>query len=414
MLRIFHFLFILNIFCNSFLYAQEGDFTIDPKTSKAMPNFIGEILKMRGKASIVNMTNSKTITVKVGTKIFKKAKLITGNRSFVKIRMVDDSVLDIAPNSSMVFEDYKFTSKNQRSGTFSLLKGKIRSLIKKKLEGDHKIIYKTPTASMGIRGTEFLANVIDGPNASKTSNTQILVLSGNVNVNGEGPLKAMNTISLTPGNVLETYNLNPDLDNKNKLVALNDIEIDYYKKLDQDPLIGFKPFLEFDSYGKLNTKAVPSKVTPNKNKFYSSNLSQNSAKNLTAQKIRKADKISRRQLKKIGSKKSQFSSVMYFDKMYGSVHEVANINSYSLTTIGCGHPVRVYKDNDGFSQEFLKVKIAQYKGYVLKAHLSLKRPECFSKKYSRFTNTIDLDLSDLFYWGRIYDQFRMGKTPLYK
>lgn len=408
---------ILCLFFTSKTIAQKGDFIIDSKTSKAIPRFIGEVIKIRGNVVKTDLNNSKSSKLTIGGKISKNTEVRTGARSFVKFRMIDDSLFDLGPNSKIHFESFEFETKENRSATVNLVKGKLRSLIINKLKSDKKIIFKTQSASMGVRGTEFLANVIDGPaSLSDKTNTQILVLDGKLEVTPlDQSMKSTESIELSPGKVLETYRLLPNQDKTKLLTRLNDVEMQFYKKENEDPEKIFKPFLEFDSYKDLKSSGPStSNTVVQKNEKVSDQQYKNILKNLTAQKMRKLDKISGKERRKIGKKTSKFRSVMYFNKMYGSVHELANISSYSLTTIGCGHPVRVFKKDRGFSEFFSYVKIASYKGYILKAHLSSTRPDCFSKKYSRFTNSVDMSLSDLYYWGRLYDHFKMGETQVYK
>jgi len=46
----------------------------------------------------------------------------------------------------------------------------------------------------------------------------------------------------------------------------------------------------------------------------------------------------------------------------------------------------------------------------LKDYLSAKRPTCFQGKYPKFFDALNLDLAELYYWGRLYDHYIQGET----
>jgi hypothetical protein len=117
-------------------------------------------------------------------------------------------------------------------------------------------------------------------------------------------------------------------------------------------------------------------------------------------------------------KKLSILKVQYFNKMFGHVHENPSVYSDSLTTIGCNHPVKVLKSTskkNGKSQIFhnknwYMVKVGPYNGFVRKNHLAGRRVKCFNEKYSKFFDLFKVDLTEMYYWGRLYDQFVIGKS----
>jgi hypothetical protein len=62
------------------------------------------------------------------------------------------------------------------------------------------------------------------------------------------------------------------------------------------------------------------------------------------------------------------------------------------------------------SQEWAYVEVADYRGFILKQYLSEKKPECLQAKYPKFFDGINMDLSELYYWGRLYDHYLQGET----
>lgn len=137
--------------CSS-LFAQ--DFTLN-KDGKAIPNYVGELKILKGKA--FKKANGRTSPIKIGDRFNKADTIITEDKSFVRILIVDDSVLNISANSELHFSEFKFIDKDEREMTLELIKGQVRSLVKNKAK-ENEINFKTPHAVMGIRGTEILMN----------------------------------------------------------------------------------------------------------------------------------------------------------------------------------------------------------------------------------------------------------------
>ena len=115
--------------------------------------------------------------------------------------------------------------------------------------------------------------------------------------------------------------------------------------------------------------------------------------------------------------KKEILRIAYFKPIFGHVHRNASPYSSSLTTISCGHPIKVYKiiPKSGrpvtvFNKKFHFVKVGPYEGYVSIDYLSEKKVDCFQDRYPKFFDELDMDLTELYYWGRLYDQFIFGKS----
>jgi hypothetical protein len=103
--------------------------------------------------------------------------------------------------------------------------------------------------------------------------------------------------------------------------------------------------------------------------------------------------------------------VFYYQPMYGHVHQSSAKTSASLTTIQCAHPLKVIESTKvSVSKEWAYVQVANHKGFVLKQNLSEKRPDCYQGKYPKFFDALNLDLSELYYWGRLYDHYHQGES----
>ncbi len=103
--------------------------------------------------------------------------------------------------------------------------------------------------------------------------------------------------------------------------------------------------------------------------------------------------------------------VFYMKPLFGHVHQTSVGTSPSLTTIQCAHPVKVLESSKvSVSAEWAYVQVADYRGFILKDYLSERKPDCFQGKYPKFFDTLNLDLQELYYWGRLYDQYIQGES----
>ncbi len=106
--------------------------------------------------------------------------------------------------------------------------------------------------------------------------------------------------------------------------------------------------------------------------------------------------------------------VAYYKNLFGHIHKNASRYSQSLSTIGCGHPIKILgvKGREIVSGDFNKVKVGPYKGYIDKKYLVRKKPQCFQDRYPRFFDNIGLSLTDMYYWGKLYDQYIYGRSQV--
>ena len=99
----------------------------------------------------------------VGTRLQVADTIRTGSDGSVGITMQDDSLLSAGPNSVLTLDRYAFdttTNKGQfdtslRKGSLAVISGKIAK------ESPDAMTVRTPSAILGVRGTEFVAKVDD-------------------------------------------------------------------------------------------------------------------------------------------------------------------------------------------------------------------------------------------------------------
>jgi len=106
--------------------------------------------------------------------------------------------------------------------------------------------------------------------------------------------------------------------------------------------------------------------------------------------------------------------VFYMTPLFGHIHQSSVRTSASLTTVQCAHPVKVIESSKvSISKEWAYVEVADYRGFVMKQYLSEKRPDCIQGKYPKFFDALNMDLSELYYWGRLYDHYIQGETRVH-
>ncbi|KAF1044982.1 MAG: hypothetical protein GAK35_01552 [Herbaspirillum frisingense] len=101
------------------------------------------------------------LPAQVGDKLYPGDRVVTAADAAIGITLRDDTLMSLGPRSSFVLEDFKF---NESSGEGNiaarLAKGTLRyvsGLIGKHSPERQQI--STPTATIGIRGTDFIVEV---------------------------------------------------------------------------------------------------------------------------------------------------------------------------------------------------------------------------------------------------------------
>ena len=121
---------------------------------------IGGISELRGNGEITRVDSSETFTAELDSDIHSFDDVRTGNGRLA-IQFVDDSVLRLTEHSKVVIDKFIFDpdpSKSQMafnmaSGTARFITGKLGMVNKENIR------ITTPTATIGIRGTDFTTTV---------------------------------------------------------------------------------------------------------------------------------------------------------------------------------------------------------------------------------------------------------------
>ena len=174
--------------------------------AQAEDAIVGKIAVVNGKVSIKSGSGAVK-SANAGDKISNLDTVNTESGATVKLIFTDQSIIDLGPSSSFKVADYALKNTDNRTGTFSLLFGKMRSLVTKKVGEKGKVQFKAGNSVMGVRGTEF---VVDAPKGADgvVAAPKLVVVSGLIaigNINGgalvmvkQGEMMKA-SFSLTPG-----------------------------------------------------------------------------------------------------------------------------------------------------------------------------------------------------------------------
>jgi len=117
------------------------------------------VKKVSGSATVVRQ--GQTISATNGLEVWENDTLRTGRNGSIGIVFNDDTFLSLGPESVLVIDEFVFAPKQGKfSIVIRMLKGTAAYLsgLISKLSPD-SAHFKTPTASIGIRGTKFVVKV---------------------------------------------------------------------------------------------------------------------------------------------------------------------------------------------------------------------------------------------------------------
>lgn len=202
----------------------------------------GDIVSVSGtvllRSDAVSGSQAKMRTAKAGDVIFTQDVINTGSDGRIKVLMKDKSIIDLGPSALFKVDNFKGkTGAADREVDVSMVYGTMRAAVTQKLEGKGKFKVKTPSATMGVRGTEFVVKSeihdmkdvnkllknssgtlppasLASKDASSKASTQVSVLQGKVDVGkndfnasamtaGRNPASA-GIVSLSAGSQIST------------------------------------------------------------------------------------------------------------------------------------------------------------------------------------------------------------------
>jgi hypothetical protein len=158
--------------------AIDKDLVLDPKTSTLIPKYMGIVKAVKGKVVIEDRE------LKKGSKVYAEDLIQTPDKGFAVIELIDLTTITLGPNSEFKADKWSYRTKNDRDAIFSVVKGQWRAFIRSKSKTEDQIKITTPSASMGVRGTELLVNV---HSQGEKAVTQVALLEGAIHLEGNTP-----------------------------------------------------------------------------------------------------------------------------------------------------------------------------------------------------------------------------------
>jgi hypothetical protein len=120
---------------------------------------VATVQKVSGMATVVRQ--GRSMSAEIGLEIYQNDTLRTGPGGSIGVVFNDETLLSLGPESMVVIDEFVFAP---RKGNFSIAIRMVRgtaaylSGLISKLSPD-SAHFETPTASIGIRGTKFVARV---------------------------------------------------------------------------------------------------------------------------------------------------------------------------------------------------------------------------------------------------------------
>jgi len=122
---------------------------------------IGQIKVSKGSVTVERAAQS--LPGVIGTRLQESDVITTGADGSVGITMSDDSLLSAGPNSTLSLDRFAFDSTTHqgqfdaslRKGSLSVISGRIAK------QSPDAMTVRTPSAILGVRGTEFVVSVDD-------------------------------------------------------------------------------------------------------------------------------------------------------------------------------------------------------------------------------------------------------------
>ena len=120
---------------------------------------VGQVKVSKGSVQIER--NGAKIAAPVGAKVQASDVIMTGADGAAGITFTDNSLVSVGPNSVFAIDKYRFDS-TTHAGEFegNLRKGRLAAISGKMVkQSPESMKIRTPSAIMGVRGTEFVVQV---------------------------------------------------------------------------------------------------------------------------------------------------------------------------------------------------------------------------------------------------------------
>ncbi|MDP2194678.1 MAG: FecR family protein, partial [Rhodocyclaceae bacterium] len=124
---------------------------------------VGQVTNLSGPLFALNAEGGKRI-LSIGSQVESGETLVTEGKTYAQVRFIDKGVVTLRPGTQFKIESFAFKAEEPEkdNAAFGLIKGalrKVTGLIGKRGNQDAYNM-RTPTATIGIRGTQFLIQFV--------------------------------------------------------------------------------------------------------------------------------------------------------------------------------------------------------------------------------------------------------------
>jgi hypothetical protein len=132
-----------------------------------------KVIMVKGEVTALKPGDKKAVTVKMGDSYPEDTSILTSEKGVVRLKFSDNSTMNLGPKSKVVVS----AMPEKKPNMINLLTGAIKAEVNKKSEKEtsNKMIIKTRSAVMGVRGTKFQAGF-----NPQNGNTSLLTVEGKV------------------------------------------------------------------------------------------------------------------------------------------------------------------------------------------------------------------------------------------
>lgn len=186
----------------------------------------GLMMIVKGQVQVAK-SKATPVGAKVGSKVYPQDTIITGKDSRAKIVMSDRNIINVLPETKLRIDEY-ISELKEKNVRLSLFEGKVRTNVEQKYDNsENRFEIKTPSAVVGVRGTQFLTSY-----KRATNMTAVTTFRGEVAFRGIDALsnKQTEAVMVRRGETAE----NLDGKKPGTPVKINPIE---FKRVDGDSAV---------------------------------------------------------------------------------------------------------------------------------------------------------------------------------
>jgi len=180
------------IYC--FAQYAEAQPAIPADGAAAQPEPAGKVVLVEGDVRVFDK-NLQSRRPEVGSPVFEGEAIVTGSSGEVHLDMADSAYIGVRPNTRLRIARYRAEGDDDDRAVIGLLKGSFRTVTGwiAQFNPSHAVV-RTPTATIGVRGTEHEPYVIPEGSATGEPGTYDRVYIGETAMRN-----AQGTVRVTPG-----------------------------------------------------------------------------------------------------------------------------------------------------------------------------------------------------------------------